>query len=209
MQTVQIKGSLRESRGTAGSKEIRNAGRIPAVVYGGGDVVHISVTEKDVKHLLYTPDFKLAEIDIDGTISKCILKDVQAHPVTDAIQHLDFLRLKDGHPVSVEIPIRVKGVSPGVKDGGILLQLVRRVQIKTTPEHLVDELFVDISELVLGSSVRVKDIEVNEHLQVMNSANIPVASVQVPRALKSAEDEAEGEEGEGDEAVVETAPVEE
>ena len=93
MQTVQIKGELRDNTGTTGSKSVRKAGRIPAVIYGGGDVQHISVTAKDVKHLIYTPEFKLAEVDINGTVSKCIIKDIQSHPVTDALQHLDFLKL--------------------------------------------------------------------------------------------------------------------
>lgn len=207
MQTVQIKGELRENTGTTGSKAVRNAGRIPAVVYGGGEVMHISVTEADVKHLVYTPDFKLAEIDINGTVAKCILKEVQAHPVTDALRHLDFIKLVDGHPINVEIPVRFKGVSPGVKDGGVFLQAIRKVKVKTTPEHLVDELFVDISNLMLGSSVRIKDIEVGNEFQVMNNPNIPIASVEVPRALKSAESEEEEGIEEGAEEVAE-APAE-
>jgi large subunit ribosomal protein L25 len=195
MQKVQIKGHSRSETGTAGSKKVRHAGMIPAVIYGGDDVKHISVTHAEVKDLVYTPDFKLAEIEIDGQTYTCILKDLQAHPVTDSILHMDFLRLIEGAPVNVEIPVRFKGTSPGVKKGGALVKLLRRVKIRTTPEYLVDELYVDISPLNLGQSIRVKDLIVGEGIAVVNSASIPVAIVEVPRALKSASAGAEDEEG--------------
>ena len=108
------------------------------------------------------------------------------HPVTDSLTHIDFIELVDGTPVKVDIPIRFKGDSPGVKLGGKLLQSIRRVTVKTLPENLVDELFVDISELELGFAVRVRDIEAPDSVQIMNTGATPVAIVEVPRALRSA-----------------------
>lgn len=205
MQIVDIKGSLRSSSGTSGAKAVRKEGLIPAVIYGKGDAMHISVAVLDVRPLVYTPDFKLAKIDVDGQQVSCILKEVQAHPVTEEILHLDFLSLSEGHPVNVELPIRFKGVSPGVKAGGALMQLMRKVKVKATPENLVDELTVDISELKLGFSVRVKDIEISEGVQLLNNPTTPVASVEVPRALKSADAAEEGAEVETEGAVEEVA----
>jgi len=200
MQVVNITGTSRENTGKKAAGTTRKEGLIPAVLYGGGEVVHFGVHLNDVKGLIYTPDFKLAELEIDGTSYKCIVKSLQIHPVTDNIQHIDFLRLIDGHPVNVEIPVRFKGQSPGVKEGGKLVPTMRRVTVKTTPEHLVSELYVDISELTLGSSVRVRDIEINENLEIMSNGATPVANVEVPRALRSeqaGEDGAVAVEGEG------------
>lgn len=195
MQVVTINGTPRTDLGKKATKAIRNQGFIPAVLYGGNEVIHFNTTSADVRELVYTPDFKRADITVDGTTYPCILKEVQYHPVTDEIVHIDFLRLVDGTPVKVEVPVRFKGQSPGVKQGGKLIQSVRRVKIKTMPEHLVDELLLDISSMNLGSSIRVRDIEVGEGIEIMNSPGIPVAAIEIPRALRSATAAAEKETG--------------
>jgi large subunit ribosomal protein L25 len=111
---------------------------------------------------------------------------LQVHPVTDEIVHIDFLRLVDDVKVKVELPIGFKGVSPGVKSGGKLIQNMRTIKVKTTPDNLVDKLYVSISRLKLGHSVRVKDVEISEGMEVLSALATPVAQVAVPRALKSA-----------------------
>jgi len=194
MQVVSVPVTERASTGKRAAQDFRNQGLIPAVLYGGDSVEHFGVKLNDVKSLIYTPDFKIAEIQNGSEKVKCIIKDLQIHPVTDDLMHIDFLRLVDNHPVKVEVPVRFKGTSPGVKEGGKLVQMMRRVKIKTTPEHLVDELFVDISELKLGNSVRVRDIEANDNLEIMTGGATPVANVEVPRALKS-QQAAEDKEG--------------
>ncbi|MEL6719627.1 MAG: 50S ribosomal protein L25 [Bacteroidota bacterium] len=186
MQTVALSGGPREGLGKKETKKVRQQGLIPCVMYGGNEVRHFTTVVNDVKALIYTPDFKVAEITLDGTSYRCILKEVQYHPVTDDILHIDFLQLIDGTPVKVELPIRFYGDSPGLKVGGKLLQNLRRLKIKTTPENLVDELKVDISSLELGQAVRVKDVDVMDNMEVMVSAATPVAVVEVPRALRSA-----------------------
>ena len=203
MESIAISGNLRTELGKKGNKALRNNGDTPCVIYGGENVVHFSSAQKDFKDLIYTPDFKLAEIKVDGQTYKCILKDIQFHPVTDEVMHIDFLQLIEGRNVKVEIPIKFKGEAPGVKEGGKLMQKVRRVMIKTTPDKIVDELFVDISSLKLGHSVRVRDIEIAEGMEIMNSLGIPVASVETPRALRSAgaaEEAKEAAEAEAEEA---------
>ena len=189
METINIKAETRTETGKKANKALRKTGRIPAVLYGGKDTHTFSTTIREVKHLIYTPNFKLAELDIDGAKHKAIVKEIQFHPVTDAIEHIDFIKLQEGVPVKVQVPVRFKGTSPGVREGGKLIQSIRNIGIKTTPENLVDELVADISHVTLGMAVRVKDLEVSDDIEVMSPGNIPVASVNVPRALKSVEEE--------------------
>ena len=186
MQSVQVSGELRENLGKKSSKATRREGLVPAVLYGAGDPVHFTIKALDVRSLVYTPEFKLAELTVGGKTFRAIVKDYQFHPVTDALRHIDFLALQDGHPVKVQVPVIFEGVSPGVLGGGKLQISVRRIKIKTTPENLVDKLVLDISELELGSAIRVRDIKANEGVEVMNPGGQPVASVEVPRALRSA-----------------------
>ncbi len=193
METVAINGALKTTRGKKAAKAIRRTGAVPCVIYGGAKEIHFTAQEKVFKNLIFTPDFKLVEITVDNNTYKCILKDAQFHPVKDNIMHLDFLELKANHPVKLEIPIRFKGVSPGVKSGGKLMQKLRRIKIKTTPELIVDHVTFDISHLELGTSVRVKDLEAVEGIDILNAPGIPVASVEVPRALRSAEAAADTE----------------
>lgn len=200
MQTVQFTGTARAAVGKKATKAIRNEGGIPCVIYGGEENVHFSTVHNDVKGMIYTPDFKVAEITVDGATYKCIIKEVQFHPVTEVIRHIDFLKLDEGKSVILEVPVRFKGVSPGVKSGGSLQQSLRRVKIKTTPENMVDELYGDISTLELGQAIRVRDLDLPEGVQLMNAPAIPVASVVVPRALrgKDADEIEEGEEVEAE-----------
>ncbi len=195
MQTIKVAGNVRPALGKKATKAVRNEGGIPCVIYGDAENIHFSTTHKAVKNLIYTPDFKVAEIDVDGVTHRCILKDAQFHPVKESILHLDFLKLEDGKPVILEVPVRFKGSSPGVKLGGALQQSLRRVKIKTTPENMVDELIGDITPLGLGESIRVRDLELPEGVVVTNAPAIPVAMVIVPRALRG-KDAEEGEEAE-------------
>lgn len=205
MQTIAVTGVSRDDVGKKATKAVRKAGLIPCVVYGGETPNHFSVKHNDVKKLIYTPEFKLAEVTVGGSTQKCIIKKVDFHPVTDSIVHIDFLRLIDGHKLNVEVPVRFSGVSPGVKGGGKLQQAIRRVKLKTTPENLVDFVEVDISHLELGMAVRIRDIKPVDGVEVMNPSGTPIATVEVPRALKSAEaaaaaeaaPAAEGAEAEG------------
>jgi large subunit ribosomal protein L25 len=186
MQTVALSGQARTALGKKGTKEARQNGLIPCVLYGGDEVHHFTVTSNEVRSLIYTPDFKTATIDLEGTSVKCIVKEVQYHPLTDAITHIDFLRLVDGTTVKVQLPVEFYGSSPGLKLGGKLLSNLRRVKVKTTPEHLVDVLKVDITGLELGQSVRIKDLDVDENIEIMVDPNTPIAVIEVPRALRSA-----------------------
>ena len=201
MEVFAIKGTPRTINSKAATKAVRRAGDVPCVLYGGEEPIHFSTAFNNIKGLVYTPDFKIAEIEVDGTAYRCILKDIQFHPLTDAVNHIDFLHLVDGNAIKVEVPVRFTGSAPGEKAGGKLMPALRRIKIKTTPENLVDQVTLDISELELGQSIRVRDIEAIEGVEILNAPGIPVASVEIPRALRSAEAEElealEGAEGEG------------
>lgn len=198
MQTVAIEGKLRSEFGKKASKATRKEGLVPCVAYGKDKVIHFSAKPKSFKSLIYTPDFKVAELNIDGETHRAIVKDSQFHPVTDALLHMDFLLLIEGNTIVTDIPVRTVGVAPGVKLGGKLMQTTRRLKIKTTPENLVDHLTVDVSGIGLGKSVRVRDVAAVDGIEVMTSPGIPLVSVEIPRALRSAQTAAakDGEEGE-------------
>ncbi len=193
MESVAIKGKIRSDLGRSATKLVRQANDVPCVIYGGENVVHFTAPIIDFNKLIYTADFKLIEIELDGKTYKCILKDMQFHPVTDLLVHMDFLELVDGQSIKVDLPIHFEGVAPGVKNGGKLYQKLRTVKIKMTPEQLVDELLVDVSMLKLGQSIRVRDIQIAEGMEMMSTPGTPVASVEVPRALRSLEAEEEEE----------------
>ena len=205
MEVVAVTGQARADLGKKSAKAAKREGMIPAVLYGGEEVIHFTTTHKNVKDLVYTPQFKLAEITIDGKSYTCILKDIQFHPLTDEVIHLDFRELVEGTPVKVDVPLHFSGVSKGVKSGGKLMQKLRRLRIKTVPEQLVDHVLVDVTSLDMNQSIRVRDIEPGEGIEIINSPGIPVATVEIPRALRSAASaagkagavvEEEGEEGE-------------
>ena len=198
MEIVELTAEARTEVGKKGSKAIRNAKMIPCVIYGGDKVVHFSTTLNDIRGLVYTPEFKVAMVTVGSESFRCIVKDVQFHPLTDDILHMDFLQLVDGKSVKVEVPVRFTGTSPGIKSGGSLVQKLRRVKIKTVPEKLVDQLTLDISNLELGHSIRVRDIESLEGVEILNPPANPVASVEIPRALRSATAAEEALEGEGE-----------
>jgi len=196
MEYLSVSASKREGTGKKAMKALRSEGSIPAVLYGSGTNINLSVKPMAVRDLIYTPDFKIAELDIDGSIHKCFVKDIQFDPITDSIKHIDFLELIEGQPVKVNVPVNYVGESPGVKIGGKLMTQMRTIKIKCTPENIVTSLDLDISGVELGSAIRVRDLTVPQNIEVMSVAAAPVA---VPRALKSAATEAAKEGGEVEE----------
>jgi len=186
MEIIALQGHTKDSSGKEGAKKIRNNGQIPANMYksGGGEAVQFALNAPDVRHLIYTSKFKLAEITLDGTTYKCIVKDIQFHPVNDQVLHIDFLQLVPGTKFKATVPLRFAGQAPGVKAGGKFIPRLRQVNILTTPEKVVDEVTADISSMELGSTIRVRDITTIEGVEVTNTGAVPIASIEIPRALK-------------------------
>lgn len=185
MQTVVIEGTSRPGLGKKASADARRAGLVPCVIYGASTNVQFTAPLLAFRSLIYTPEFKLAEIQVDGKTYRTIVKEVQYHPLSDTINHIDFMELVDGRTIRADVPVRVVGSSVGVKKGGKLAQTVRKVKIKTTPEMLVDAVEVDITHLDLGKSVRVRDIVIQDGVEIMNAPSLPLASIEIPRALRS------------------------
>ncbi len=186
MEKVQVVGTSRTVMGSKSSKEARNAGLVPCVIYGQEGTEHFTTDPKQLKSLIYTPDFKTVDLVLDGKSKSAIIKDIQFHPVMGNVLHVDFLQLTPGVAVKVDIPLSSKGISEGVKLGGKLIQQLRKIRVKVTPENLVDRLYVDVTSLELGQSARVRDVEVTDDMIVMNPAATPVVMVETPRALRSA-----------------------
>lgn len=190
MEIFNLKGDLRKEFGKKQAKADRNGGFIPCVLYGGENSFSFVVKPMDVKHLVYTPKFKTVSLEVNGETYSAILKDIQFHPVSDEIVHIDFQELIKGRFIKVSVPVRFVGASKGVKEGGALSPLMRKVIIKTKPENLRDEIDADISPLGLGQSLRVKSLVLPDGIQIMHDPNTPVAYIEIPRSLKSAKDAA-------------------
>lgn len=186
MEIIAIKGQPKENSGKQAAKQIRHAGMVPAVMYqsGGGEAVQFSVNPSEFRHLVYTPNFKLAEIEINGEKHQCIVKDLQFHPVTEKVLHIDFLKLVPGVRFKASVPLRFSGTAPGVKAGGKFITTLRKINILTTPDKIVSEVVADISSMDLGDTIRVRDIKLQEGVTITNSAAVPVALIEIPRALR-------------------------
>ncbi|RCH54991.1 50S ribosomal protein L25 [Mucilaginibacter hurinus] len=189
MKSFAISGSPRENVGKRDAKELRYQGLVPAVLYGGETQTHFSVSAADLKAAVYTPVVHFIDIDVAGQKSQAIIKDIQFHPLTEQILHVDFLLLDEKKPITIEIPVKLTGTSPGVKVGGKLVQKLRKLRIKGLPKDHLDTVDVSIEELEVGKSVRVGDIKL-PNLVITNAPEDTIVSVTTSRALRQAEQEA-------------------
>jgi len=206
MKTVSISGSLRESVGKKDAKKNRKLGKIPCVTYGGKEQIHFTVDEIDFSKLIFTPEVFIINIEINGNEYTTILQDVQYHPVTDKVLHVDFLEVIPGHPIIIGIPVILEGSSQGVLKGGEFIQKLRKLKVKALPRHLPDNIVIDISDLDIGDNIRIKDIK-QEDLEFLDIQNAIVVGVITARGIEEEEEEAEGE-GEGEEKPEEVAEKE-
>ncbi len=196
MQSISIKGTKRESVGKKETKALRNADKVPCVIYGSGDTIHFSAEEKAFKNLVYTPNVYTATLDIDGTSYHAILQDIQFHPVTDKILHIDFYQLSDDKPVTMNIPVVLQGNSPGVIAGGSLRFTNRKLKVKALPANLPDTIDADISKLKIGDKLLISELA-NDKYTFMHPDNTVVVQVRTARAavvVEEVEDAAEGAE---------------
>ncbi len=189
MKSIAISGSLRKNVGKRDAKELRYEGKVPAVLYGGNEQTHLSVSAADLKAVLYTPDVVFVELNIDGTNVKAIVQDAQFHPLTDQVRHIDFLQLSDDKEVTMNIPINLTGTSPGVKMGGKLVQKLRKLRVKALPSNMPQVVEVPMESLEVGKSFRVRQVEL-ENAKVLNNSDDTIVSVIMSRALRQAEQEA-------------------
>lgn len=193
MKEVSLSGSARQNVGKKDAKAVRLEGRVPCVVYGSGKQTHFSVKHTDMEKLLYTPEVSIINLDVEGTTVKSIIQDVQYHPVTDRIHHIDFLELKDDKKVKMNIPVVLSGRSKGVLNGGKLQQIFRSLKVYALPGELPDTIDIDITELKIGDAIRVRDI-IAKGMNVLNAASAVIVSVKTARGVLLTEEEEEAEE---------------
>jgi large subunit ribosomal protein L25 len=186
MKSITIEGQLRTESGKKATRLLRSQNMVPAVIYGGSSEISFAAPASAFKGIVYTSEFMLAEVNVDGKSYRCILKDLQFNKVTDALIHIDFLELVEDKKVIAQLPLRYVGTPAGVKAGGKLVTKMKSVKVKTLPKFLKEQIDVDISALELNENIRVQDI-VAENMEILNSPRIPIASITMTRQLKQEE----------------------
>jgi large subunit ribosomal protein L25 len=185
MKTFELKGTVRKELGKKATKAERSSDNVPSVLYGGAANVHFTSTTSDLRKLIYSPDVFIVNLDIDGTVTKAIVKDLQFHPVTDRVLHIDFLQVSEAKPVVVEIPVKLTGLAEGVKAGGKLALEMRKLRVKGIYTNIPEQIVIDVTPLGLGKSVQVGEVSV-ENLEILNAKNAVVAQVKLTRAARGA-----------------------
>lgn len=213
MKSITIQGTKRENVGKKSTKALRDAELVPCVVYGGNEPLNFSTEEKSFKNLVYTPEAHTVSIEVDGQTIPAVLQDIQFHPITDRILHVDFYQLSEDKPVIMEVPVRITGRAKGVVAGGVLRQSFRKLKVKAIPANLPDEIVVDVTPLRIGNKLYVAALK-NDAYTFMHPDNAVVAAVKMSRnAMKGGaaamddDDEEETTEG-GAEASTEATSAE-
>jgi large subunit ribosomal protein L25 len=196
MKTAPLSGSLRGNVGKKDATSLRNSGQVPGVLYGDGKQTHFSVDQIKLSKLVVNPDVFAIDLDIDGTVTKSIIQEIQFHPVTDRIVHIDLLKIIDGKEVRVSLPLRSEGKAQGVIDGGRMETLFRRVPVQGLFENLPDALSADVSPLKIGDNLRVSDLEIQGCRILLNESVLLFACKRTRLAMSlDSEEEGEGVEG--------------
>ncbi len=193
MKSITIKGQERESVGKKATKALRDAGMVPCVIYGGEQPVHFAAEEKAFKGLVYTPNAHTVVVDLNGKTFNAVLQDIQFHPISDKILHIDFFQLNEAKEIIMEVPVKVTGTSPGVLLGGDLRLNQRRLKVKALPKNLPDFVEANISELQMGNKLYVTKLP-TPNFKLMHPDNTVVAQVKISRAaMKAAQEAAKAE----------------
>ena len=185
MKTFELKGELRESLGKKATKSVREEGEVPCVLYGGNEVVHFNVAKEGVRKLVYTPEIFLVKLTIGKKICNAIVKDLQFHPVTENLLHIDFLEVTANKPIEIEVPVVLEGLAEGVKAGGKLSLELRKLKVKGLYNHIPEKLTINIENLGLGKTVQIGELAF-DNLELINAKNNVVCAVKLTRAARGA-----------------------
>jgi len=198
MKSITIKGSKRESVGKKVTKALRNAGEVPCVLYGGEQALHFSAPEVSFNSLIYTPDVHTVVIELeDGKSYNAVLQDIQFHPVTDNILHMDFYEFGEDQEISMEIPVHAEGVPKGVKNGGVLRFNLRRMKVKGLASKLPDYIVADVTPLKIGNKLYVTAVESEDYV-ILHPDNTVICQVKTSRNIVADTEEDEDEVDAGD-----------
>ena len=203
MKEYALSASKREVLGKREMKKLRKEGLIPAIIYGGKDHLNLTIKKDDTRNLIYTPDIYLVNLDVEGDVRKAIVQELQFHPVTDEVLHIDFLEVSEEKPVTIEVPVVLDGFAAGVRDGGKLNLDMRKLRVRGFYKDIPEQLHIDVTKLGIGKTIKVGELSF-EGLEVLNAKAAVVAAVRTTRAARSAglgsAEETEGEETTGAEA---------
>lgn len=195
MKTIEIIGYKRANLGKIDAKNLRAEGMVPCVIYGGENQVHFHAPAILFRELVYTSEAHFVKINVEGEEFDCIMQDIQFHPVSEMIMHVDFLQWFTGKPIKMEIPVHLTGVSKGVSNGGTLIHKRRSLTIKALPKNMPEHIDLDITALDFGKAIKVHDV-ITDNFEIQDTPQASIAVVEVPRALRGKTDEElEAEEG--------------
>ncbi len=186
MRTFELKGQVRPSVGKKASKELRKHEQIPCVLYGGEKNIHFFASEPEFRHLIYTPHVYCVNIEIEGAVYQAILQEIQTHPVTDKVLHIDFLQIFPDKKLQIKIPLVLTGVAKGVLEGGKLYQGKRLLKVRGLLKDIPETIEVDVTNLSVAKTIKIGEVQV-ENIELFDPKNTVIASVQVTRASKTGE----------------------
>jgi large subunit ribosomal protein L25 len=207
MKSVEIQGNVRTEVGSKYAKAERKAGNVPCVVYGGEAPIHFSAPTLAFRGLVYTAEAKTAKITVGDTTVEAVIQDIQFHPVTDQLMHIDFIQLVDGKAVTMNIPVVLHGQARGVLNGGKLKTILRQLSVRAIPGQFPESIDLDITELKIGKSIRVSDVT-PEGFEILNADTAVIVTVKKARGAVDEDDDEEEEGAEGAEAPAEAAAAE-
>lgn len=185
MKTFELKGSVRTELGKKATKAVRVKQSIPCELYGGKDNVHFEVTASAIRKLVYTPNIYLVSLDIDGKKVDAIMKEIQFHPVSDKVIHVDFIEVSPKKPIIMEVPVQLEGLAEGVRAGGKLTLEMRKIRMKGLVSKMPDSVTVNVDKLELGKTIQVRALNY-EGLEILNTPNAVVCAVKLTRAARGA-----------------------
>jgi large subunit ribosomal protein L25 len=194
MKSVEIQGTVRTELGSKFAQAERKAGNVPCVIYGGETPIHFSAPVLAFKSLVYTPEAKTAKITVGDQTIEAVIQDMQFHPVTDVLMHIDFIQLIDGKPVTMNIPVVLHGQARGVLNGGKLKMVLRTLSVRALPNELPDSIDLDITTLRIGKSIRVSDV-VPTGYEILNADTAVIVTIKKARGAVDDGDDEEEEAG--------------
>ena len=207
MKSVEIQGTLRTEVGSKYAQAERKAGNVPCVIYGGEAPVHFSAPILAFKTLVYTPEAKTATITVDGKTVEAVIQDMQFHPVTDALMHIDFIQLVEGKVVTMNIPVVLHGQARGVLNGGKLKMVLRTLSVRALPNEMPESIELNITNLRIGKSIRVSDV-VPAGYEILNADTAVIVTIKKARGAVDDDEDEEGAAEEGGAEAAAEAPAE-
>lgn len=183
MKTFQLSGVVREDLGKKATRELRKQNEIPAIIYGGENVIHFKVSESEIRGLIYTPDIHLVELTINGAKYTAIIQDTQFHPVEDKMLHIDFLQVFEDKDIQMDVPVKLEGLAEGVKQGGKLSLEMRKLRVKAHYSAIPESLTINVANLGLGKTIQVGELSF-DGLEIVSAKNAVVCAVKLTRAAR-------------------------